>query len=127
MKFLVVEHILELHVLVLNETGGGQGLRDLDRLESVIASQHQEVFGQELYKTIFDKAAALCRGIVADHPFVDGNKRTAMLTSLTFLKINGYNLKSSQKELEDFAVRVAVERLDIPVIAAWFKTHCQKR
>lgn len=127
MKALSIEHIVEIHVLVLKQTGGGEGLRDLGRLESVVASQSQEVFGEELYKSLHEKAAALCRGIIADHPFVDGNKRTAMLVATTFLYINGHVFTAKQGELEDFAVQIAVEHLDVPVIAAWLKAHGRKR
>lgn len=123
MKNITLEHIIELHVLVLQQTGGGEGLRDLGRLNSVIASQTQEVFGEELYKGIFEKAAALARGIVADHPFVDGNKRTALLSAAVFMDINGHELTAKTGELEDFAVRIAVEHLEVPAIASWFKTH----
>lgn len=123
MKFLTLEHIIQLHILVLQQTGGGDGLRDLGRLESVIASQTQEVFGGELYKGAHEKAAALARGIVADHPFVDGNKRTALLSAIVFLDINSYTFKAQAGELEDFAVQIAVEHLDIPTIVAWLKAH----
>lgn len=123
MNILTLEQLIELHVLVIAETGGGDGLRDLGRLESVIATQSQEVFGEELYSTKFEKSAALIRGIVGDHPFVDGNKRTAMLAGLTFLRINGVNFKAEKGELEDFAVQVATEHLDILVIAAWLEAH----
>jgi death-on-curing protein len=123
MNTLSLEQIIQIHVLVLRRTGGGDGLRDLGRLESVIASQTQEVFDEPLYKDVFEKAAALCRGIIADHPFVDGNKRTAMLTGTTFLAINYKKFVAKIGELEDFAVQIAIEHLDIPVIAAWFKAH----
>ncbi|MDO8266122.1 MAG: type II toxin-antitoxin system death-on-curing family toxin [Candidatus Saccharibacteria bacterium] len=123
MKTLSLEHIIQIHVLVLQQTGGGEGLRDLGRLEAVIATQTQEVFGEELYKTVFEKAGAMCRGIVADHPFVDGNKRTAMLVSTTYLAVNGHEFIAKKGELEDFAVRIAVEHLDIAVIATWLKAH----
>lgn len=126
MKTLTLEQIIELHVLVLQQTDGGEGLRDLGRLESVIASQTQEVFGEELYKGIFEKAAALARGIVADHPFTDGNKRTAMLAATTFMLVNGRQLVAKEGELEDFAVRVAVERLDVPAIAEWLECHTEE-
>jgi death-on-curing protein len=125
MKFLTIEQLLELHVLAI-QMGGSTGLRDLGRLESALASLRQEVFGEELYPTIFEKAAVLLRGVIADHPFVDGNKRTAMLASLTLLKINGYRFTIKEGELEDFAVQVAVEHVDIPVIAAWLKAHSKK-
>jgi death-on-curing protein len=120
---LTLEQLLELHALAINQTGGSQGLRDLGRLEAAIATQTQSVFGQELYESLPEKAAALIRGIIADHPFVDGNKRTAMLTGLTFLKVNGTVFEAKKGELEDFAVRVATKHLDVAAIAAWLATH----
>ena len=122
---LTLKHLLELHALVITETGGASELRDLGRLEAAIGSQTQAVFGEELYKTLYQKAAALIRGIIADHPFVDGNKRTAMLTGLTFLELNGEKFVAKKGELEDFAVQVATEHLDIPAIAAWLEMHCK--
>ncbi len=123
MKFITLEELVQLHVLVIRQSGGSDGLRDLGRLESTIAAQHQEIFGEALYKDIFEKAAAVCRGIIGDHPFVDGNKRTAMLSATTLLEINGYKFIAKEGELENFAVRVAVQHLDIPEIAVWLKKH----
>lgn len=119
MKLLTLEQLLQLHALVVQETGGSDGLRDLGRLEAAVATQTQNVFGEELYDDVAQKAAALIRGIIADHPFVDGNKRTAMLAGLTLLGINGYPFKARTGEIEDFAVKVAVEKLDIKAITIW--------
>lgn len=120
---ITLEQLLEMHTLVVSETGGSTGLRDLGRLEAAIATQTQNVFGEELYPSLLDKAAAIIRSIVADHPFVDGNKRTAMLTGLTLLKINGQHFSANTGEIEDFAVKIAVEQLDTPVIAHWLELH----
>ena len=120
---LTLEQILELHALVIKETGGNIGLRDLGRLESSIATQSQNVFGQELYPTIEDKTAAIIRSIIADHPFVDGNKRTAMIAGLTLLKLNMKRFIFNAGELEDYAVNIATDHLDIPQISNWLKTH----
>jgi death-on-curing protein len=122
---LTLEQLLELHALVISETGGSQGLRDIGRLESALAAQTQNVFGQELYGSLHEKSAALIRGIIADHAFVDSNKRTGMLAGLIFLEVNGIAFKAKKGEIEDFAVRVATERLDVPVIASWLKAHCK--
>lgn len=121
MNVLSLEQLLEIHAFVVEATGGSAGLRDLGRLEAAIATQTQSVFGEELYATIADKAAALIRGIVADHPFVDGNKRTAMLVGLTFMAINDEGFNAQQGEIEDFAVKIATDQLDVPTIAAWLK------
>lgn len=124
MKALSLEQLLQLHVLVIAESGGSDGLRDLGRLQSVVASQTQSAFGEDIYPSVFEKAAALVRGIVGDHPFVDGNKRTAILAGLTLLKINGKQFVAKKGELEDFAVKVATDHLEVTVIAAWLTTHC---
>lgn len=124
---LTLEQILQLHALVLVKDGGAGGVRDIGRLEAVVSVQHQVVFGEELYATVFTKAAALIRGIIGDHPFTDGNKRTAMLAGLTLLEVNGYNFTAQRGELENFAVRVATNHLDIDAIADWLKRHSQTR
>ena len=123
MVSLTLEQILQLHALVLVKDGGADGVRDVGRLEAAVSTQHQVVFGEELYATVFAKAAALMRGIVGDHPFTDGNKRTAMLAGLTLLEVNGYNFIAQRGELEDFAVRVATNHLDIDAIADWLERH----
>jgi len=123
MKTISLEQLLQIHALVIRETGGSAGLRDLGRLESALATQTQHVFDQELYKGELEKAAALIRAIIADHPFVDGNKRSAMLVGLTFLRINEVSLAIPEGELEDFAVKVAVDKLDVSGIVAWLESQ----
>lgn len=120
---LTLERLLELHALVIHETGGSPGLRDLGRLESAIATQTQAVFGEEIYPTLWHKSAAIIRGIIADHPFIDGNKRTAMLAGLTFLRANDMIFKIPKGKLEDFAVQIAVEHLSVAEIVGWLKEH----
>ena len=123
MKTLSIEQLVALHSLLIMETGGSEGLRDIGRLEAVVAAQTQSVFGKEIYPTIFEKGAALIRGVISDHPFVDGNKRTGMLAGLTFLEVNGQKFNTKKGEIEDFAVQVATKHLGIAEIAAWLETH----
>ncbi len=115
-----------LHFKIIEDFGGSHGVRDEGRLESAIAAPSQDVFGKELYSTIYDKAAVYLRSIVADHPFVDGNKRTAVTLAVIFLNRDGITLTASPKELEDFAVQVAVEHLEILAIAKWLKGHSKR-
>ena len=123
MTILTLEQLLVLHALVTETTGGSSGLRDLGRLEAAIAVQTQNVFGEELYLSLFDKAAAVVRGIIADHPFVDGNKRTAMLAGLTLLSLNGIKFTYKAGEIEDFAVAIATQRFDVPPISDWLEVN----
>ncbi len=123
MTALTLEQLLELHTLVVEVSGGSMGLRDLGRLEAAIATQTQNTFGEELYPAITDKAAAMIRAIIADHPFVDGNKRTAMLAGLTLLQLNGKTFRADMGEIEDFAVKIATKHIDVPKISKWLKLH----
>ncbi|QQS19351.1 type II toxin-antitoxin system death-on-curing family toxin [Candidatus Saccharibacteria bacterium] len=124
-KTFGIDQLLMLHSFVLANTGGGDGVRDIGRLEAALATQTQEVFGTELYPELYNKAGAIIRGIIADHPFIDGNKRTAMLAGLTLMKVNGLTLRASNQELEDFAVQVAVEHLGVEEISEWLKKHVE--
>ena len=121
MIILTLQQLLEIHALLIAATDGSTGLRDLGRLEAAIATQTQNVFGEELYSKIVDKAAAMIRGIIGDHPFVDGNKRTAMLTGLTFLAVNGITFAAKPGEIEDFAVEIATMQIDVPQISSWLQ------
>lgn len=127
MRFLSLDDLELIHIQVIDASGGSEGVRDRGRLQSALAAMKQVVFGEELYPSIFEKAAVLMRGIIADHPFTDGNKRTGTVAALVFLNLNSYDTSSlKDKELEDFAVQVAVGHLDIPIIAAWLKAHSKK-
>ena len=123
MLFLTVDQLLQLHVLAVKHSGGSTGVRDHGRLEAAIAAQSQEVFEQELYPSLHEKAAAMIRGIVQDHPFVDGNKRTAMLAGLTLLEVNSMEFVAKEGELEDFAVKIATDHLEVSAIAEWLRAH----
>lgn len=128
MKKLSLKDLELIHMQIIDVSGGSQGVRDRSRLESDLTSQFQEVFGEDLYPTVYEKAAVLARGIIADHPYVDGNKRTGIMSALIFLNLNGVDTSIlKDKDMEDFAVQIAVEHLDVSVIAAWLKAHGRKK
>lgn len=126
MYYLTAEDILYLHFRLIEDFGGSHGLRDESRLKSVVQAPKQEAFGIEQYPTIFEKAAVYARNIIADHLFVDGNKRGGITSASLFLMKNGYELSAGSKALEDFAVQIAVEHLEIPVIADWFEKYTNR-
>lgn len=126
MNYLSIEEILQLHYHIIEDYGGAHGVREERRLLSVIEAPRQEVFGVEQYPTVHEKAAVYMRNIVADHPFFDGNKRTAITVGTIFLAYNDISLTATPKQLEDFAVEIATDHLDIPLIAAWLKEHTKK-
>ena len=123
-SYWTIEEILRLHFQVIDDFGGSHGVRDEGRLKSVVEVPRQDVFGKQQYKSVFEKAGVYLRNIIGDHPFSDGNKRTAITVCAIFLTRNGSELSIEPKELEDFTMRVAVDRLDISEIAAWLKAHC---
>lgn len=126
MKYLNLEDLLRLHFEIIEDFGGSHGVRDEGRVQSVIAAPAQEVFGEEQYPSVHEKAAVYVRNIIADHPFVDGNKRSAITCAGIFLMQNRHQLTATPKELEDFAVQVAVEHLEVPVVVAWLKAHSRR-
>lgn len=124
--YLTFKEILRLHFNVINDFGGSHGIRDENRLKSVVNAPAQEIFGQEQYPSIFEKAAVYARNIIGDHPFTDGNKRTGILCAGVFLMRNDFILTATQKELEDYAIFIATDKPDISEIATWFKNHTTK-
>ena len=74
-QYISLEEILRIHFQVIEDYGGSHGVRDEGRLKSVVNAPKQEVFGEEQYSSLFDKAAVYLRNIIGDHPFSDGNKR----------------------------------------------------
>jgi death-on-curing protein len=123
MKSLDVDRLTQIHDFVVQRTGGLLGLKDIGRLESVVASQFQNVFGLELYPTLLHKAASIMRGIICDHPFLDGNKRTGILSAIIFLEMNGIIFATEDSQIEDFAVEVATKKLNIESIVDWLKQN----
>ncbi len=120
-----IENVLFLHTVAVEAFGGSEGVRDLESLRAAVARPWGSSFGQDHFPTPFDKAAALAESLIRRHPFVDGNKRTAMYAAVYLLEKLGFELEANQKELEDFAVSVAVGDLETEDIALWFEEHAQ--
>lgn len=123
MRYFTLEEILELHFRVVQDFGGSHGVRDEGRLKSLVEAPQLVAFSLEQYTAVFEKAAVYLRNCIADHIFVDGNKRTGVVLAGVFLMRNSVRLNVSPKELEDFAVDVAVKHLEIAQIAAWLEAH----
>lgn len=126
MNYLSLEDILRLHFFVIEDYGGMHGVRSDERLKSVVDAPRQEVFGQEQYGTVYEKAAVYMRNIIGDHPFHDGNKRSGTTAGVVFLMRNGVTLKATPKGLEDFAVKIAVDHLGVDEIADWLEKNSTK-
>jgi death-on-curing protein len=122
-KYLSLEEILRLHFQVIDDFGGGHGIRDEGRLKSAVEASRQVVFDNELYPSITEKAAVYLRNIIGDHPFTDGNKRTALTVCGVFLMRNGHSIQAPNDELELFVIKVAINHLNIEDISTWLIEH----
>ena len=120
------ENVLFLHTVSIEVFGGSEGVRDLESLRAAVARPLGSSFGQDHFSTPFERAAALAESLIRRHPFVDGNKRTAMYAAAYLLETLGYELAAEQQELEDFAVRIALGELATADIAFWFEGHSRK-
>jgi death-on-curing protein len=125
-KYLSIEEILRLHFQVIEDYGGSHGVRDEGRIHSITNAPKQIVFKVEQYPDLITKAAVYLRNMISDHPFIDGNKRTAITSCGVFLQRNGGRLNANPKELEDFVVSIATEHLEIAPIAVWLKSYTSK-
>ena len=126
MKYLSVKDILLLHELQIEKFGGSHGLRDLGLLESAVARPQSSFDGEDLYPDIFQKGAALVHSLLMNHQFVDGNKRTAMFSVMTFLELNGYKFVAKQKEVVDTALWIENKKPIIEEISKWLEKHSKK-
>lgn len=125
-KYLSVARVLYIHDRMVKLFGGSQGVRDLGLLESAVYRPQASFDRKDLYIETFDKAAALLQSLLKNHPFVDGNKRTALTSAGIFLKINGYSLVNAHEEEVNFAIKVDNAHLSLEQISKWLKDHSRR-
>lgn len=123
MIFFDLEQVVKLHSSLIAKTGGMDGIRDENLLDSALNSLFQTFDGNELYPDIFDKAAQLCYSLVENHPFADGNKRTGVHLTLLFLKLNGEKIEYTQSELIGFGLGIASGKMTKDSIKEWLLNH----
>ncbi len=119
-KWLTKRMVLAIHDEAVEMFGGTAGIRDDGLLESAL-SRPQNRHGYESDATLFDLAASLCHGICKNHPFLDGNKRTALLSARAFLFLNGLAFEPREVDEVENMVAVASGDMDEAGLAAWFK------
>lgn len=117
-EFLTVNDVVALHAQQLSRFGGAAGLRDGALLDSAVAQPQVGFGGAWLHPDLWTMAAAYLFHLVQNHPFVDGNKRTGLLSALVFLALNGVVLDQATPVLYDLTMAVAEGRLDKSAIAA---------
>jgi death-on-curing protein len=104
--------------------GGQPGIRDAGMLESAIARpRNRAAYGKS---TDFELAAAYAFGIARNHPFIDGNKRTALVCAFAFLELNGWEISAPEADAVLTFLALAEGTLDEAELAGWLKRHCRK-
>ena len=124
-KWLPREAVLAMHARQLAEHGGSEGLRDEGMLESALQRAQNKYAYDE--PDMFDLAAAYAFGVARNHPFIDGNKRTVLVASRTFLLINGYQITATKEDRLRTFLALAAGHLSELELAAWFRKHAVPR
>ena len=120
---LTVEDIYELHRELEDAFVLSSGVRDKNLLASAVNAPFQTFMGSDLYPFLYDKAAQLCYGIANNHPFTDGNKRTALHSMYVYLIINGIDITATQQEVENLIINVAAGNMTNVELAQWLRDN----
>ena|SRR2546422_9189760 len=123
--YLTVDHVSELHAEAIDQFGGAHGLRSNDLLESAVYQPQQSAFGEDAYPSVSSKAAAYAYFLALNHPFLDGNKRTAAAAMLSFLYLNGFHLDRPDKEIEDAVAELAAKEISKDDFFLWVERALQ--
>lgn len=125
-RFVELVQVVAIHFRQIQAFGGSHGIRDQGLLESALA-QPQLTFGNELlHSTIYEQAAAYLFHLAKNHPFIDGNKRTAFAVMLTFLGLNGYQLNTSEEEAFQLVLQMATGELPKDQLALYLAKHIDR-
>ena len=125
-QYVEIDEVYEIHAAIIETAKTKASIRDFTLLHSAVERPKATYEGQDLYPTVFTKAAALLQSICWNHPFSDGNKRTAWLTTKRFLYINGYRLNPKAKEAINFMAYTDNQKPEFKEIVTWLKFHSKK-
>ncbi|HEX6981645.1 MAG TPA: type II toxin-antitoxin system death-on-curing family toxin [Balneolaceae bacterium] len=121
------ETVLAFHKDQVEIYGGKQGIRDEGLLESALAQPQASFQGEYVHISVFEMAAAYGFHICKNHPFFDGNKRTALVAIYTFLYVNGYRLKAEKNSLYAVMMDLANGKVEKGELAEYLEENCEER
>ena len=116
-----LQEVLEIHKVLIQKFGGSQGLRDEGALISALQRPFSGFGETEFYPSVEEKAASILESIIKNHPFVDGNKRTAYVLMRLLLMQFGKDIKATQSEKYDFVIEIASSKIAFQEILIWLK------
>ena len=105
--FLTLSEVIEIHSNQIKLYGGKEGIRDISLLSSAVAMPYATFSGEYLHRDIYEMAAAYAFHICQNHAFIDGNKRTALASSLVFLELNGISIADPEEKLYEALMNIA--------------------
>jgi len=120
---IAVEIVLHIHHRSIESYGGSHGLRDQNLLLAEIARPFQTFDQQELYPTPIEKAAAIFESLIINHPFIDGNKRTAYLMLRYVLSVNGFDVMAFEDEKYKMTIAASSGEIRFDEIKLWVENH----
>ena len=126
-EFLTLDEVLGIHADQIRAYGGATGLRDLELLRSAIAMPETTFDGDYLHPSVFEMAAAYLFHLARNHPFVDGNKRTALMCAFVFLGLNGERLQADPGELYSLVDGVAAGDVDKAEVSVFLRRNSASR
>lgn len=122
--FLTLDEVLGIHADQIRVYGGANGLRDLELLRSAIAMPETTFDGEYLHPSVFEMAAVCLFYLARNHPFVDGNKRMALMCALVFVGLNGQRLRADPDDLYSLVDGVAAGAIDKAEVSVFLRSHC---
>ena len=125
-KFLSIDLVLAIQEKMIKKYGGRLDVHDFTLLHSAIERPRATFGTKDLYKSIFDKAASIIQSLILNHPFADGNKRTALTSCALFLHMNGFTLVLTDEETIQFTLDIDSHKLTFEQTATWLEQHAQK-
>jgi death-on-curing protein len=111
-EFLTLDEVLGIHADQISRYGGASGIRDLGLLQSALSMPQTTYDDEFLHGTLFEMAAAYLFHLARNHPFVDGNKRTALMCALVFLGLNDFRLEANRDALYELVDGIAAGHVD---------------
>jgi death-on-curing protein len=123
MRYLTLSELIYINGTLLNKPdilAGTRQIREVQLLEAAVARPSASAFGQDAYPTLSEKVAALMHSVARNHPFADGNKRTATVGAIFMFLVNGQRVVWKQEEALTVILRIAEGTCDIEEIARWF-------
>ena len=123
--FLTLDEVLALHEDQIRRYGGAAGLRDLDLLSSAVAVPRVTFEGALLHESLAEMAAAYLYHLAKNHPFLDGNKRTALAACLAFLWLNDREVDATEDELTELVLGVAAGSVGKAEVAVFLGEHAR--